>query len=664
MTDRPIIGLLLALCVESANWVRVRWRFDDEACTKTWQFTAVGIGVASVLIWLDGSRLTALPTLLTWLPPLLLPMQFVQSYGLRESLALNTFSFLARHRQRRNLRLGLTETVVRINFGNINFVTTLVAATLGSRAGTHPWVFLTGILALAGCMLASHTRSRPMVLMLALITAGGLALAGQAALKRAENWFSGNSPTGTAEFDPNSLNTLIGKPGRVQQSPDILWRLSPAAGTTPPRLLRTASYTHYRSSIWENQRMTELDFLDLTTRPADDGGVFFIVKEDADIHAVSDALPRFNLRGTAANETPLPLPGDAASLRDFALDGIDRNQFGSVRIFPKSSVIDGCILWKGGTNPEGPPLLQQDLQIHRNEQEAIREIALNIGLHEAPDLQAKLNRLRSWFAENFTYSRNLSIYSPSQVAVKPSGITQFLTKNRSGHCEYFATATTLLLREAGIPARYTIGYGVMERDSKRNQFVIRGTHGHAWCRVWNAQAGVWIDFDTTPPAGLAGATPPQSSTQWLADHVKRIREDFFLWRNRPNNRLAVTLIMSLVALAVLVFIVRRLWHSKQRLEHLAMHPDHGGPTIRTPLHDLEKMVSNYLGARPLGMPFAEWLMLAAPQLNNPKLLNEAIRLHQQLRFDPAPTPPEVQARLELLTENLVRDFQQAIQRTH
>ncbi len=656
MTDRPIIGLLLALCVESAHWVRVRWDFDDEACTKAWQFTAVGIGVASVLIWLDGSRLTAMPTLLTWLPPLLLPMQFVQAYGLHDSVALNTFSFLARHRRRRNLRLGLTENVVRINFGNIHFVTTLVAATLGSRAGNHPWVFLTGILILTGFLLASHTRSRPMVLLFALFTAGGLALTGQAALKRAENWFSGSSPAGTAKFDPNSLSTLIGKPGRVQQSPDILWRLSPAPGTTPPRLLRTASYTHYRSSIWENQRMTELDFLDLTTRPASDGGTFFIVKEDADLNAVSDTLPRFSLRGTAANETPLPLPGDAASLRDFALDGIDRNPFGSVRIFPKSSVIDGSILWNGGTNPEGPPLLQQDLQIHRNEHEAIRDVALNIGLHEAPDLQEKLNRLRSWFAENFTYSRDLSIYSPTQVAVKPSGITQFLTINRTGHCEYFATATTLLLRQVGIPARYTIGYGVMERDLKRNQFVIRGTHGHAWCRVWDAKAGVWIDFDTTPPAGLAGATPPPSSTQWLADHVKRIREDFFLWRNQPNNRLAVTLIMSLIALAVLAFIVRRLWNSKTRLENFVPHPDHGGPTIRTPLHDLEKIVSRHLGARPPGTPFGEWLMPAAPRLTNPELLDEAIRLHQQLRFDPAPTPPELRARLEFLTEKIVREL--------
>ena len=130
MTNRPVIGVVLALLVEASQWARFRWDFDDEACGRAWQFTSIGIGLATVLIWLDGDRYTALPNLLTWMPPLLLPMQFVQSFGLREALPLNTFSFLAKQRRKRNLRLGLTEAVVYINFGNIFFLITLVCRTL------------------------------------------------------------------------------------------------------------------------------------------------------------------------------------------------------------------------------------------------------------------------------------------------------------------------------------------------------------------------------------------------------------------------------------------------------------------------------------------------------------------------------------------------------
>ena len=37
-------------------------------------------------------------------------------------------------------------------------------------------------------------------------------------------------------------------------------------------------------------------------------------------------------------------------------------------------------------------------------------------------------------------------------------LARFLLRTRSGHCEYFATATVLLLRQLGIPARYAVGY--------------------------------------------------------------------------------------------------------------------------------------------------------------------------------------------------------------
>jgi len=267
-------------------------------------------------------------------------------------------------------------------------------------------------------------------------------------------------------------------------------------------------------------------------------------------------------------------------------------------------------------------------------------------------LTEKLALIRSWFHEHFKYSRDLTIASSTYVATSPTGIGQFLTTTRVGHCEYFATATTLLLREAGVPARYTTGFALVERDFKRKEFVIRGTHGHAWCRVWNNDAGVWLDFDTTPPEWMGSATPAMSSTQWFNDGLKRLREDFFLWRNRPRNHLAVTLIMSSIALGVTAFVVKRLWRSKQRVENLAKFAAYEGPVIHTPLHDLEPQARKHLGYRPLGQPFAEWLLRLRPFLSDMSLLDEAITLHQRLRFDPAPAHPEERERLTELVNQL------------
>ena len=46
MTDRPFIGLVLALLVEARHWLRFRWEFDDEACSRAWQFTPIAIALA------------------------------------------------------------------------------------------------------------------------------------------------------------------------------------------------------------------------------------------------------------------------------------------------------------------------------------------------------------------------------------------------------------------------------------------------------------------------------------------------------------------------------------------------------------------------------------------------------------------------------------------
>ncbi len=74
MTGRPVIGVILALIVEARYWVRLRWDFDDDACGRAWQISCLAIALAAVLVWFDGTRYTALPDLLSWLPPLLVPM--------------------------------------------------------------------------------------------------------------------------------------------------------------------------------------------------------------------------------------------------------------------------------------------------------------------------------------------------------------------------------------------------------------------------------------------------------------------------------------------------------------------------------------------------------------------------------------------------------------
>ena len=684
MTGKPVIGVLLALIVESAHWLRLRWDFDDQACGRAWQLSTVIIAIAATLIYLDGPVRLALSVLLTWLPLLLLPMQFVQSFGLRDSMPLNTFSFLTKHRRTRNLRLGLTESVILVNFGNIYFVTALLGSTLGNAAnGLYTWLFLPSLIVLTGWMLLSASRKSTVPLIIALMIAGCFAIAGQKGLEWLDNRL-GNAGAARSGFDPNWTSTLIGKRGTVEQSPEIIWRLRPADRQPAPTLLRTASYNTYRGDgRWVCQPFSQLEFNDLDTRLQADEPYFLLTQNSSETEqrrSVSPDLRRFTLRGSAVAETPLSLPGNASSLTGFELDGIQRNGFGTVRVFPKQAVIEGTVLWRGADVTENPAPMAEDLKIPVLERVHLKAILKDLHLLEptfietyqagnplnfvSPSPQERLTRdphvtftqklavLRAWFRAKFGYSRKLTIDVSPNVSAIPTAIQQFLTTSRVGHCEYFAAATVLLLREAGIPARYATGYAVMERDFNRQEYVIRGTHGHAWCRVWDASAGKWIDFDTTPPSWGEAVGQQNTLLQRCYDTLKRLREDFFLWRNQPSNRTAVTLVMSLIALGVAVFISKRLWKSKQRLLAQKRQDGYTGPVIQTPLHALEPQARKRLGPRPPGLPFAAWLRQLHPTLADRSDLDEALELHQQLRFDPAPAQPSNRERLAELTKKL------------
>jgi transglutaminase-like putative cysteine protease len=658
MTGRPLFGIVLAILAESAHWVKIRWDFDDEACARAWQFTTIAIAIAMVLIFLDGNPYMAMPVLLTWLPPLLLPMLFVQSYGLRDSIPANTFSFLAKYRRRRNERLGLTESALHVNFGNVYFVTTMVASTLGSRSsGSYEFLFLPGVIVLTGWMLLSASKSKPLSLLVGLTVAGLIALAGEQGLDRLQDYF-GNSPGSSASgTDLRSNQTLIGRMGAVNQSPDIVWRLRPLENSKPPALLRVATYNSYEIGRWKFpsppiEELPDLDEIEPTL-----GQVYKIVAPDltpATQRKAADAgLPRFSLKGSASVDSPLALPGDAASLLGFELDKAVRNPLGSIAISPKFSVIEGTVHWKSEFDPESPPS-PDDRRISRTETEesTLHDVVETLQLTQQTSLRDKLSTLQAWFQRDFKYTRQLTIGQDYREAIIPTALSRFLTTEKRGHCEYFATAATLLLRQAGVPARYATGYAVSERDPKRKEFVLRGTHRHAWCRVWDAGTKRWIDFDPTPASWTGIVAMQNTPMQRFYDGLKRTREDFFLWRNKPANRLAVTLVMSAIALGVVGFVARRLWKSKQRMETEKRTNDYSGPVARTPLNALERQAEKRLGARPPGQPFGEWLMRLRPALTDARPLEEAVELHQRQRFDPAPPTQSDRDRLQELAKQL------------
>jgi transglutaminase-like putative cysteine protease len=95
----------------------------------------------------------------------------------------------------------------------------------------------------------------------------------------------------------------------------------------------------------------------------------------------------------------------------------------------------------------------------------------------------------------------------------------FLFDVKTGYCEQFATAETLMLRSLGIPARLATGYATGDYDPVLNQAVVREHDAHAWVEVWFPGHG-WVPVDPTPGVDPLAAT--RFPSHWAAGGIARL----------------------------------------------------------------------------------------------------------------------------------------------
>lgn len=102
------------------------------------------------------------------------------------------------------------------------------------------------------------------------------------------------------------------------------------------------------------------------------------------------------------------------------------------------------------------------------------------------------------FGRDYRYSMELPGDSEDPLA-------DFLFSRREGHCEYFASALTLLLRLQGIPARVATGYYGASFVEGGGYYLVREGDAHAWTEAWVEGSG-WVRLDATPAADRPGIT--------------------------------------------------------------------------------------------------------------------------------------------------------------
>lgn len=72
----------------------------------------------------------------------------------------------------------------------------------------------------------------------------------------------------------------------------------------------------------------------------------------------------------------------------------------------------------------------------------------------------------------------------------------FLEDSDTGYCVHFATAATVLLRAAGVEARYVEGYMFSGRNGE--EVTVTADQAHAWAEYYEPLLGTWIVLEATP----------------------------------------------------------------------------------------------------------------------------------------------------------------------
>jgi len=131
----------------------------------------------------------------------------------------------------------------------------------------------------------------------------------------------------------------------------------------------------------------------------------------------------------------------------------------------------------------------------------LAQIELEIPAAAATNATTKILAVRNFLHKHYRYALGTRMHGD----IDP--VEQFLLHNRSGHCELFATAGVLLLRQSGIPARYVTGF-VCSESPVANQWTVRLKDAHAWLEVFNRDSGTWQVLECTPAAGIPQSAPP------------------------------------------------------------------------------------------------------------------------------------------------------------
>ena len=244
------------------------------------------------------------------------------------------------------------------------------------------------------------------------------------------------------------------------------------------------------------------------TFTAPESGSIYLRGQDYDTYTgkswTSDAQRQENFDGWGASS------GDI-QIRTFAVQDLVY-----IPYYPGTATIltGGALANTGGTvsytfpvNPNGSALPQETLERYLRLPDSTRAWAESY-LNGVTDPEKIGEMVRS--------SARYDLKTPKMPEDEQDFARWFLEKSDRGFCVHFATASTVLLRAAGIPARYVAGYCQEAQAGKAA--VVTSLNAHAWAEYYDAETGCWRILESTASqAGPSQRVPTETRPRQTGD---------------------------------------------------------------------------------------------------------------------------------------------------
>lgn len=620
---------VLLLVIAIGKYSEWRWRISSRQFYRCGDLSALLVILLLIDVYILQPTDRPIFVLLKWLPVVFAPTLFAQLFSNTQTLPLAAVLYSLRkpgsaeefdsnppYASLYNRESGVIRLLREIDF--ILPYAALTVLSAGAANVQSPVYFIIAATLFTGILWSVRPKHSPVPLWLLCI---GLAVAvshsGYQGLKRLSATFEEESLEwlGDRQTDPFKGQTSIGDVGELKLSDKIQFRVR-ADGQL---LLHQASYDLYLGHNW-----TASTRLFTAKNPVSENG----------------RLQQLEILQQLDHQSVLALPDGTAKITGLDDADLQYTELGAVKANLPPRFARYHVFYTGQRT--GAPS-QLDLQVPEQHLDWLQQVHGELKM-EGQRPEAIAERIKIYFQSNFFYSLYLGSQTDSDLALK-----DFMLKRKSGHCEYFAVATVLLLRHSGIPARLANGYAINEYDSRQGLYIVRSRHAHAWAIAYIN--GVWQPVDSTPSQWLAMETEHASLWQPLNDWWSNCIFHFSQWQFQQNAEL------ELPALLLPVFLAWWIYSARQKLNRnvpftktAVLKTSYQG--FDSEFYLIEQCLQNTGQARRHNESIQQWIK----RLQIPAL-NRLYRLHYRLRFDPAGLSAEQRQLLQQQAKEWTDNFQ-------